>query len=491
MTAVLPNVSTRHLVVREALSLAAEKNRDELAKLQKELAEVEAQIDLMKGRGKRYETLALLRATATCAELKKKIEKVKAKSSANLCSRFESISARYHDAIQHASLTSNRMVTSSLHSTSRQLRRGNVVLMSPENAEECLRQTMRAELGLQETPLLLTPGDVCDECGVQMNVVSNDSMLSCPQCHKLRVLPNTMTTSALHGGDVEISNAITKHRLPEWIDMAGAEEYSEPPEDMSMEVARFIAQHKMTGLEEFKDYILEERGKRGAFRSVSDAVARLPLIPDLRTRLKIVNSNLARIALKGLVTSGHTKFRKFYERSSKIAAIVSGFWPPRMNSQQKETLRLLYTTAAPYYEKRRKPKQTYWPGGFPFFLRCACVLLGWDEFAPQFPIPAGSREGGSRDSLRAEIWNELGWEVVPYTGRPSPMRLPDGSEWCGDLDEGAEDEDEEGGGAAQMDDGEAANTKARRAVAKAVRKDVESKIQVKKRRRVDFDLECA
>ena len=466
-----------------------------MRRVQRDLRSAEEHLASLQARNKRYERVSLLKALAKQKELEKRVEKLKLQhGSGAMLSKFEAVSSRYHEAMHHAnnSSSSSRMVTSSLHSTSRQLRRGNVVLMSRENAEECLRQTMRAELGLQETPLLLTPGDICDECGVQMNVVSNDSMLSCPQCHKLRVLPNTMTTSALHGGDVEISNAITKHRLPEWIEMAGAEEYSEPPEEMNLHVARFIAQHKMTGLEEFKQQIAEERERGGPFRSVSDAVARLPQIPDLRTRLKIVNSNLARIALKGLVTSGHIKFRKFYERSSKIAALVSGFWPPRMNSQQKETLRLLYTTAAPYYEKRRKPKQTYWPGGFPFFLRCACVLLGWDEFAPQFPIPAGSREGGSRDSLRADIWNELGWEVVPYTGRPSTMRLPDGTEWCGDLDEGAEDEDEEATGhAAQMDDGEAASTKARRAVAKAVRKDVESKIQVKKRRRVDFDLECA
>ena len=280
-----------------------------------------------------------------------------------------------------------------------------------------------------------------------------------------------MTTTALHGTDIESSTAITKHRLPEWIEMAQGKEFSEPPDDVVEAVAKFMIENGMSGLEEFRKEITEERERGGMFLGAQDAIKRLK-IPDLERRLKSINSNTVRTALRGIVVNGKSeKFRKFYERSSKIAALVGGYWPPRMNGQQEEQLRLLYTIAAPEYEKRRKPKQTYWPGGFPFFLRCLCILLGWDEFATQFPT-SSTKEGGARDLLRNEIWSELGWELVPYAGSLPPISYPDGISRSINL----EDDDEGGGGGG----GE-----------KTIRKEVETKIGIKKRQRVDFELECS
>ena len=386
--------------------------------------------------------------------------------------RFVHIEKKYSKALEKAQVH-NGLISSSIQSASKTFRRSNVVLMSPDNAEECIRQHMRAELGLQELPLMLTAGDVCDDCGVQMSVVSNDSMLSCSNCHKLRLLPNTMTTSALHGTDIESATVITKHRLPEWIEMAQGKEFAEPPPDIVKDVANFLIRHRMTGLEDYMDMIKEERKRHGPFRSVHDAKKRLPDIPDLLQRLLAINASNVRTALRGLVTEGKgEKYRRFYEKSAKVGALVSGFWPARMTGQQEELLRMLYTTAAPQYEKRRKPKQTYWPGGFPFFLRCLCVLLGWDEFAAQFPIPAGSKEGGSRDLLRNEIWTELGWELVPYTGKIAPIMLPDGSRLCTTLDE------EESNNESASD-------------ARHMQKDVEAKLSIKKRGRLDFELQCS
>ena len=388
--------------------------------------------------------------------------------------RFEETEKKYSNALDTILKTNGtRLVSSSIYSATKTFRRSNVVLMSKDNAEECIRQHLRSELGLQETPLMLTAGDICDNCSLQMTVVSNDSMLSCPKCHKVRLLPNTMTTSALHGTEAEANVVITKHRLPEWIEMAQAKEFAEPSPEISMSVAQFLISHNMTGLEQYASKIAEERNTNGPFVSVMDAYRRLPFIPDLIPRLKAINASNIRTALKGLVTEGKgEKFRKFYERSAKLGSIVSGFFPPRMTGQQEELLRMMYTTAAPEYEKRRKPKQTYWPGGFPFFLRCACVLLGWDEFASQFPIPTGSKEGNMRDLLRNEIWTELGWEIVPYTGKLSPITLADGSVMNTVLD------NDEIGSEEALE-------------AKTMQKDVEAKMSIKKRRRLDFDLECS
>jgi hypothetical protein len=476
MTANLPNVSQRFVVVKDALDLFSEKEALLLKEKQAAVAKAKTDLEQIQKQVKAQPWLQIkvLQAKQLLKEKEQTLEKKISK--ADLHKKFDAVSAKYHTAMEKCNKThGHKMVSSSVHSTSRTFRRGNVVLMAPENAEECLRQAMRAELGLQDAPLLLTAGDVCDECGVQMLVVSNDSMLSCPSCHKLRILPNTMTTSALHGTDVEVSNTITKHRLPEWMEMAQAKEFAEPPDELLIDVSNFLIKNNMTGLEEFKDIIKDERSK-GPFLSVADAIDRLgDKVPNLESKLKSLNAATARIALKGLVIDGHTKYRKFYERSAKVASIVSGFWPPRMNSQQEEVLRLLYTTAAPFYEKRRKPKQTYWPGGFPFFLRSICVLLGYDEFAAQFPIPSGSKEGGSRDQLRNEIWTELGWETVPYTGKPAPMLLPNGELWSLSLDEETLDEEEEDG----------------KKATKQLKKEVETKISIKKRRRVDFELQCA
>ena len=284
-----------------------------------------------------------------------------------------------------------------------------------------------------------------------------------------------MTTSSLHGGDADTNTAITKHRLPEWIEMAQANEFSEPPADVLESVAEFLIQNKMTGLEDYASEICKER-KKGPFLGVEDAVRRLPSIPNLYGRLIQINTQTARIALRGLATQsakGSEKYRKFYERSAKVSSLVSGFWPPRMNTQQEEYLRMLYTVAAPEYEKRRKPRQTYWPGGFPFFLRCVCILLGWDEFAEQFPAPSVSKESSSRDALREEIWAELGWELVPYSGTLSKIKLPDGTMWSGVLNECDKILESDEMPQAQM------------------KKEIEAKITIKKRRRVDFDMECS
>ena len=481
MASVFPHMSSeRETLLSEALVSAQRRNEDSQDKLRAKLATAKQRAAVFGHKVARWQVRAKADALAEVQRLESELRTVTT-NRMDLRRKFESVEQRYSQAMDATSkLQGNRLVSSSIHSAAKTFRRANVVLMAPENADECIRQHMRSDLGLQDLPLMLTAGDVCDDCGVQMAVVSNDSMLSCPQCHKLRLLPNMMTTSALHGTDMEASASITKHRLPEWIEMAQAKEFAEPPEDVIATVARFLVQHNMTGLEAFRDVIADERNQNGPFRGVQDALDRLRVrIPDvdLEQRLVAINASTTRTALRGIVAEAKgkaDKFRKFYERSAKLASLISGYWPPRMTGQQEEMLRLLYTVAAPEYEKRRKPRQTYWPGGFPFFLKNVCVLMGWDEIAAQFPIPAGSKEGGSRDLLRNEIWSELGWELVSYSGKLPPMKLPDGTTWSLTL----EDDENEG----QTEEA---------AEAQKVRKEVESKISIKKRRRVDFELECS
>ena len=415
----MPNAS-RDALIREALEVAVTKQTQARKTVEADL--LKARADLKKAStGKRWLWRAKLDAERHIAELEKKLSDA-SKTHGQLQTDIEVIEEGFSKALASSSrITGHKLISSSLHSVIASKRKA-AVLMTVDNAEECLRQHLRAELGLQDAPILLTPGDVCDECGIHMVVVSHYSMLSCTRCHKLRVLPNTMTVSAMHGTDVESASSITKHRLPEWIEMAQAKEFGEASPEAIERVTLYILKSG-TGLEQYKDIIREER-KKGAFKDADDAIRRLP-IPDLEKILKSITAAEARASLHALVNDGDESLRKFYERSAKIAASIGGYWPPRMNSQQEEKLRMLYTIAAPIYEKRRKPKQSFFPGGFPFFLRSLVLLLGFDEFAESFPVPGNVL--GTRDTLRADIWKELGWELVPISGKMSPIRLPDGS----------------------------------------------------------------
>lgn len=307
--------------------------------------------------------------------------------------------------------------------------RPNVLLMTPENATRSLTLHLQSSLGQAPPPLLLTVGDICDECGVQMKVIANDSMLGCSSCHKTRLLPNTTTVTVSSTGEFDYSSAAMhqKHRLPEWIEMAQAKQFAEPPLEVLETVVEHLVQKGATGLSE-RDVVAlrKERVRGGVFLDAKDAIRRLePSIPHIQATLLRLQSGVVRRALRDIVqVGGSARLRKYYEHSAKCASYISGFWPPRMNAQQEEVLRLVYAAAAPAYEARRKPTQHYWPGGFPYFLRSACALLGWDEFVPLFPLPPGSREGGGRHALRKAIWeNDLGWELVPAFAPLPPIRI--------------------------------------------------------------------
>lgn len=342
--------------------------------------------------------------------------------------------------------------------------RPTVLLMTPENATRSLTLHLQSSLGQAPPPLLLTVGDICDECGVQMKVIANDSMLGCSSCHKTRLLPNTTTVTVSSTGEFDYSSSALhqKHRLPEWIEMAQAKQFAEPPPEVLETVVEHLVRKGATGLSAQDVAALrKERTHGGPFLDAADAIQRLESsIPHIHAAMTRLQSGVVRRALRHIVqVGGNARLRKYYEHSAKCASYISGFWPPRMNAQQEEVLRLVYAAAAPAYEARRKPTQHYWPGGFPYFLRSACALLGWDEFVPLFPLPSGSREGGGRHALRKAIWeNDLGWELVPAFAPLPPIRIRERGEYkVFQLleDDGIDDEDEDSGD-------EAAPTKKRR-----------------------------
>jgi hypothetical protein len=440
---------TRELFFNTAINAAHTVNSARIAVLQKDLDKLKAeQADLKKKAVPRWlkrRAMDVETSIATITQAIKDLSVDKRKLRADV----EAKEQKYAALLHKLNTNPKHLVTQSAHSVlgpQQKAKKNSVVVVSRENISELLRQKFRAELGLQELPLMITAGDVCDDCGLSMLVVSNDSMLTCPQCHKMRVLPNTMSSSNLQ--DSHPASVITKHRFTEWLEFMQAKDVCAPTPDILGAVGKYMLDNHMTGLEDHAQAIANERATNGPFKDIDDAERRLPGLGIAENCKSIMTRNptLVRSVLKTLVGRGDgDKFRKYYERSVKIGALLSGYWPPRLSGSQEEIMRMMFCAAAPFYEKERKPKTTTWPGGFPYFLRSLCILLGWDEFAQQFPV-ANSAINVSRDALRQRIWSkpELNWECVPYLGALPPMKMGDGSELRTVLEDfGAADMDED------------------------------------------------
>lgn len=282
---------------------------------------------------------------------------------------------------------------------------------------------------LQEAPDLSSTvtADICDDCGVQMMVIANDSMLACSRCAKTRIITSANAWSASLDVDFSTMTNHQKSRLLEWLEFAQAKEYGEVPEDVLKASMEALVSAKATGLEAYIKVIAEERQKNGPYVDATSAIERLrPSIPDIEARLKAIDG----IAVRNVVRN--TTAKKFAERSPKIASLLSGFLPERLTADQEEYVRKLFMAASPVYDKWRRTSQPVWPGGYAYFLRCLMILLGWDEFAAMFPIQLTGRNQ-EREEMREAMWATLQWAVVPSTGPQHPVRLPDGTVLDGSL----------------------------------------------------------
>lgn len=282
---------------------------------------------------------------------------------------------------------------------------------------------------LQEQPDLSSTvtADICDECGVQMMVIANDSMLACGRCAKTRIITSANAWSASMDVDFSTINNHQKSRVFEWLETIQAKEYSDIPEDVLRVAMEALVAAKATGLEPHMKVIAEERVRGGPYLDAPTAIERLsPMIPDIETLLRSLDAIAVRNVIKG------TSAKKYSERAAKIAALLSGYWPERLTADQEEYVRKLFMAASPVYDKYRRTSQPVWPGGYAYFLRSLMIMLGWDEFAAMFPIQMTGRNQ-EREDMRAAIWATLQWENVPSSGPLRPVKLPDGRVLDGSL----------------------------------------------------------
>lgn len=281
---------------------------------------------------------------------------------------------------------------------------------------------------LREAPDLTSTvtADICEDCGVQMMVIANDSMLACSRCAKTRVITSANAwTSAM---DVDFSNSSShqKSRLLEWLEFAQAKEYGEIGEDTLTVVMEALVAARATGLEVHIGAIKAER-LHGPFKDASDAIARLQAsVPNIEALLKGLDGICVRNVIR------NTTMKRFGERSPKIASLLSGYLPERLTADQEEYVRKLFMAASPVYDRWRKTSQPVWPGGYAYFLRCLMILLGWDEFAAMFPIQMTGRNP-EREAMRASIWTSLRWALVPSSGPQTAVKLRDGTVLDGSI----------------------------------------------------------
>ena len=328
-----------------------------------------------------------------------------------------------HEAIQS---TQGSRIKEMPHGLIEKLRKGASKL-DPET-KDMLQVFIKREV-LHEAPDLTSTvtADICDDCGVQMMVIANDSMLACARCAKTRVITSANAWTAAMDVDFYAINNHQKSRLLEWLEFAQAKEYGEVPEDVLTIVMQTLVANRETGLEAHIGAIAAERAARGPFTDATSAIERLKgAIPNIEILLKNVDSIMVRNVIR------NTSAKKFGERSAKIASLLSGYLPERLTADQEEYIRKLFMAASPVYDRWRKTTQPVWPGGYAYFLRCLMILLGWDEFAAMFPIQMTGRNQ-EREDMRTSIWQALQWENVPSVGPQRPVKVPNGPALDGSL----------------------------------------------------------
>jgi len=265
-------------------------------------------------------------------------------------------------------------------------------------------------------------GDFCDDCGVMMLVIASDSLLGCPKCAKTRAVPHASATSSMESDFVPNGSIKIKSRLLEWVQFSQAKECVEIDEGVGLLLTKILVKDCFPHLikPDVIERVKQEVEKGGDFVDSNDAIQRLKeFIPSLDHDMKRINGSAIRRAMQSLVSRGYGHVRKLYENSSKYGAAISGFWPRRFSSEQEDRIRRMFTLAAPVYHSDRVKSSTLtFKGGYPYWLRCVCILNGWYEFLDHFQVKREPRSS-EREVKRSEFWNKLKWEVVPSH---SPLR---------------------------------------------------------------------
>ena len=225
-----------------------------------------------------------------------------------------------------------------------------------------IRDEFISEVMGQPPPLYLYRGDVCEDCGVPMVVLTTDALLACPQCSRTRIYINA-TSARVSYGDVEFASFPYKRQnhFQEWLKCFQAKETTRVPDDVVNEVMEELYRRRLTNTQD--------------------------ITPDkVREILKFLNR------------------RKYYENKTQIACRITGRAPPRMTPAEEEQCRLMDP-----WRKHCPPDRTNFLS-YSYCLFKFCELLGWTQYTKCFSLLKGREKLQKQNDMFRMICHELDWD---------------------------------------------------------------------------------
>lgn len=263
-------------------------------------------------------------------------------------------------------------------------------------------------------------GEFCNDCNVFMKIILQESILCCPMCGISKQIPLYSITSA--ESDFFVPKALqNKARIIDWLQNVQGNDSGDAKAEIIEELCSFIYKQRRNKLCDYLNVIANQRKQGGIYKSYSDAIKRLHFhIPNIEMYLKSINHSFIRTCLEDMKNENtllemhgedqNSHLKRCYEKAPKYASSISGLKPLCFTSQQEEKIKYMYSLAAPEYE-RHKGKYKNWPGGYAYFLKCLCALLGYDEFIDHFEnFSTNTKIKEEREMFRKKVWGILKWQ---------------------------------------------------------------------------------
>ena len=260
-------------------------------------------------------------------------------------------------------------------------------------------------------------GEYCNSCNIFMEIIVQESILSCPKCGCSRPIP--LYSIPIAESDFFVPKALqNKARIIDWLQNVQGDDSGDAKPEIIEQLCSHISKYKKSKLCNYEKVIIQEFKRAGPFLNYQDTIQRLEKhIPNLSKLLKEMNHTFIRNCFEEMKNElllvdddDNTLIKKCYEKTPKYASALNGLKPLHFSNYQEEKIKLMYSLAYPEYE-RWKGKYKNWPGGYAYFLKCVCALLGYDEFLDHFECYSSNMKiKEEREMFRKKVWNSLKWE---------------------------------------------------------------------------------
>jgi len=276
--------------------------------------------------------------------------------------------------------------------------------------------------------------ETCTKCDIHFKIILCESVMHCPRCGISKEIPIYSLPSA--ESDFFVPKVLqNKARIIDWLQNVQGNDPGDPNPEILKELCDFILKNKKSNLCEplaLKN-IRDEYNENGKYKDAESSILRLKnKIINIETDLKEINACFVKKCWDEIKQRQSNclnyedlekaPLKKIYEKSSKYAYALSGFKPLQFSTEQEEKIKLMYSLAFSEYEKQ-KDHHKNWPGGYAYFLKCLCALLGYDEFLEYFDIRVtNSKVREEREEFRKKVWKILGWEYFSMDFSLPPMK---------------------------------------------------------------------